>query len=65
MKNLRRLAYEFELDQSQRKSTQVGGQTKHKLNASPKLALTCVDLRVRLDRALKSSACSYYRGGAI
>ena len=39
------LAYEFELDQSQRKwhrkSTQVGGQTKGKLNASRKLASTC------------------------
>ena len=32
VKILRRLAYEFELDQSQRKSTQVGGQTKCKLN---------------------------------
>ena len=36
---------------SQRKSSQVGGQTKRKLNTSRKLALTCVDLRVRLDRA--------------
>ena len=57
VKNLRLLASKFELDQSQRKSTQVdairrkstqvGGQTKRKLNASRKLALTCVDLRVR------------------
>ena len=44
MKNLRRLACKFELDQSQRKSTQVGGQTKRK-------SKTCVDLRVRLARA--------------
>ena len=35
---------EYELDQSQRKSTQVGGQTKRKLYASPKLALTCEGL---------------------
>ena len=41
VKNLRRLAYEFELDQSQRKSTQVDGQPKHKLNASRKRASTC------------------------
>ena len=49
-KNLRLLASKFELDQSQRrrKSTQVDGQTKRKLNASK----TCVDLRVRLARAL-------------
>ena len=48
--NLRLLASKFELDQSQRKSTQVvasrckstqvGGQTKRKLNASRKLAST-------------------------
>ena len=30
--NVRLLAYEFELDQSQRTSRQVGGQTKRKLN---------------------------------
>ena len=41
VKNLRLLASKFELDQSQRKSTQVDGQTKRKLNASPKLASTC------------------------
>ena len=41
VKNLRLLGSKFELDQSQRKSTQVGGQTKRKLNASPKLASTC------------------------
>ena len=50
-KNLRVLAAKFELDQSQRKSTQVvasrckstqmGDQTKRKLNASPKIASTC------------------------
>ena len=51
VKNLHLLASKFELNQSQRKSmqvvasryksTQVGGQTKHKLNASPKLVSTC------------------------
>ena len=35
------------------KSLQVGGQTKRKLNASRKLALTWVNLRVHLARALK------------
>ena len=34
VKNLRLLASKFELDQSQRKSKQVGGQTKHKLLVS-------------------------------
>ena len=47
VKILRLLASKFELDQSQRtKSTQMGGQTKRK-------SKTCVDLRVRLDRALE------------
>ena len=45
-----RLVYECELHQSQRKSTQVGGQTKCKLNASRKLSLTFVDLRVHLTK---------------
>ena len=40
VKNLRRLAYEFELNQSQRKSSQVGGQTKRKLSARRKLTFT-------------------------
>ena len=39
--NGKKLASKFELDQSQRKSTQVDGQTKRKLNVSPKLASTC------------------------
>ena len=39
--NVRQLAYEFELDQSQHRSSQVGGQTKPKLNGSQKFALTC------------------------
>ena len=49
--NLRLLVAKFELNRSQRKSTQVvasqrkltqvGGQRKRKLNASPKLVLTC------------------------
>ena len=43
-KNLRRLAYEFEIDQSQRKASQV--------NASRKRTLNCVELRVPLARAL-------------
>ena len=34
------------------KSTQVVGQTKRKSNASWKLELTCIELRVRLARAL-------------
>ena len=41
MKNMRRLACKFELDQSQCKSTQVGGQMTRKLNASRKRASTC------------------------
>ena len=41
VENLHRLAYEFELYQSHRKSSQVGGQTKRKLNSSRKLAWTC------------------------
>ena len=40
-KNLHRLAYEFELDQIGRKSTQADGQTKRKLNTRWKLAFTC------------------------
>ena len=45
--NMRRLVYEFELST---KVIAIGGQTKHKLNAIRKLALNCVDLRVRLAR---------------
>ena len=41
MKNLQRLADEFELDQSQRQSTQVGSQTKRKSSGNWKLASTC------------------------
>ena len=41
VQNLCPLAHEFEFDQSNRKSTQVGGQTKRKLNTSRKLASTC------------------------
>ena len=52
VKNLRRLAYEFELDQSQRKWVA-------KRNASRKLSLTCVDLWVRLARALHYINSSY------
>ena len=40
VKNLRRLSYEFELDQSQPQSTQVGEQTKRK-------SKTCIYLRRR------------------
>ena len=49
--NGEKLACEFELEQSRRKSTHMGGQTKHGWILS-----TCVDLRVRLARALTSSA---------
>ena len=52
VKNLRWLAYEFELDQSQRKWVA-------KRNASRKLSLTCVDLWVRLARALHYINSSY------
>ena len=37
VKNLHLPASKFELDQTPRKFTQVGGQTKRKLNASPNL----------------------------
>ena len=50
MKDLRRLAYEFELDQSHCKWV---AKRNGKLNASRKLALTWVNLRVHLARALK------------
>ena len=45
VKTLRRLAYEFEMDQIQRQSSQIHASQR-------KLALTYVDLRVRLVRAL-------------
>ena len=45
VKNIRLLASIFELDTSPRKSSQVGGQTKRNLNASPKLASTCEFVR--------------------
>ena len=41
VKNLRLLVSKFEFDQSPRKSSQVGGQRKRKLNTSPKLVSTC------------------------
>ena len=44
MKNLRRLAGKFDLDQSERKSTQVHarpGQTESQVDASCELASTC------------------------
>ena len=52
VKNLRRLACEFELEQSQRKSTQVGGQTKRMLTATRKVALTCESVWPRHKGAL-------------
>ena len=55
MKKVRRLAYEFELDPSQRMSSQVGGQTKRtKVNASRKLALDLSRVAIRLARDLRS-----------
>ena len=56
IKNLRLLASKFELDQSSRKSTRVGGQMKRKLNASK----TCVDFLVRLARGLHTSWKRYF-----
>ena len=48
VKILHLLASKFQLDQSQRKSSQVdaevGGQTKRKLNGSAKFASTCESL---------------------
>ena len=48
VKNLRRLACKFDLDQSERKSSQVNGV------ASRRKLRTCVYLRLRLARALVS-----------
>ena len=47
MKNLRRLACKFDLDQSERKSTQVHaspGQTKLQVDPSLHLASTCLSI---------------------
>ena len=52
VKSLRLLASKFELDQSQRKSTQVGGQTKRK-------SKTCVDLRGLNKRTLAHTVQSF------
>ena len=41
VKNLRSLAYRFELDQSERKPSQVHGQTELQVNVSFQLAITC------------------------
>ena len=49
--NLRTNLSSTKVNASHRKSTQVGGQAKRKLNASRKPVLTCDDLRVRLARA--------------
>ena len=52
VENLRLLAFKFELDQSQRKSSQVvvsGWRNETQVERKSK---TCVDLRVRLARAL-------------
>ena len=43
VRNLRLLASKFELNASPRKSAQVDGQTKRKLNTSPKLATRVSD----------------------
>ena len=53
MKNLRRLACKFDLDQSERKSTQVHaspGQTKSQVDPSLQLASTCVSVWPGLKR---------------
>ena len=51
VKTLRPLASKFELAVASRcKSTRVGGQTKRKFNASPKLASTCESVRPELYR---------------
>ena len=50
--NLRRLAYEFELDQSKRKSSQVHASGWPNEMQVERKSKTCVDLRVRLARAL-------------
>ena len=42
---MHRLSYEFELDQSQRKLSQVGGQTIRKLNASRTFCLARAEER--------------------
>ena len=46
--NLRRLAYEFELDQSKRKSSQVHASGWPNETQVERKSKTCVDLRVRL-----------------
>ena len=51
VKNLRRLASKFELDQSQRKSTQVDASGWPNETQVERKSKTCVDLRVRLARA--------------
>ena len=56
MKNLRRLACKFDLNQSERKSKQAHaspGQTKSQVDPSLQLASTCVNLRLCLARALE------------
>ena len=53
--NGKKLASKFELDQSQHKSSQAGGHTKRKLNASPKLASTCESVSPGLKRITVSA----------
>ena len=58
MKNLRRLACKFDLDQSERKSSHVNASAHkawpNEVASRPKFS-TCVYLRLRLARALDSS----------
>ena len=49
---MHRLAYEFELDQSERKSSQVKASGWPNETQVDRKSKTCVDLRVRLARAL-------------
>ena len=57
MKDLHQLAYEFELDQSQRKLLQVGGQTIRKLNASRTFCLARAEERSWSIVSVQCSVC--------
>ena len=59
VRNLRLLASKFELNASRCKSAQVGGQTKRKLNTSPKLA-TCVSDKLMTRGSLLVGICCYF-----
>ena len=64
VKNLRRPACKFDLDQSARKSSQVNASARKPWSnevASWHKSSTCVNLLVRLARALLTSMCSIIR----